>query len=183
MTKQSKQSAKARRLKWCFYTGEELSAYGAKSYQKKSYYLTFEHLVPKSKANGANFNQHSPLPNYPRRTLCNNKVYAASKINNIVGDSPLKVKFALKKYLSEITILPHPDITVRMRIWAKLSKSFMCRYKVCGIWPWSWNKHQFSKSDKRIYTRNERDIYREKARKRYLKLLTLEEKQLFRLED
>lgn len=179
----SRRAKQRRRLKWCFYTGEELSAYGTQQYQKESYYLTYEHLVPKSRANGANFSQHSPLPNFPRRTTCVNKVYAASKINNIVGEAPLKVKFALKKYLSGITILPHPDIKVRMRAWSKLSKSFMRRYKVCGVWPWHWSKHRYSKGDIQSHTPEKLNERREKARKHYMDLLTLEEIQLFRLED
>lgn len=169
--------------KRCFYTGEELMHYGRKCYQKKSYFLTAEHLLPKSKTRGITFNTYTPLSNYSPRKFSINKVPAAAVINRIVGDSPLKVKFALKEYLSKVNISSDLSIEIRMKKWSKLSKSFMRKYKINGIYPWDWNRHHFSKKDKSQYSKEELSIQREITRSYYINLLTLEEKQLFRFEN
>lgn len=75
------------KVKNCFYTSEDLTKYyGKKENQNKSFNPSVEHLIAKSRIKNSKFNYNNVV----------NLVYAASQINELVGNAPLSVKFALK---------------------------------------------------------------------------------------
>lgn len=69
-------------------------------------------------------------------------------INNLIGNAPIKVKFALKAYFEDI----HPPTLVDSYLGPFLKaevRKFLKQYKIHGTYPWTWDHGKLTKKERR----------------------------------
>lgn len=134
----------------CFYTGINCTVEDGQSNSDLA--ASKEHLVPRAR-------QY-------RKPIKNNIVVAARSINNTIGNAPLKVKYMLKKDLTEfVKTLPvdMPDLK-KIRKCSKKVNEIFDQFRVLGILPWE------------AYNGIEDETERKLLRSVYVELLTPEER-------
>lgn len=141
----AKKQVFSRGITKCFFTGLEfdlLSKNGSRS-------PTIEHLIPK----------------YLCHSIEYNNVICCRAINNMIGNAPLVVKFALKDHLANFQLSETSD-KAPIRQYEDETELFFRRYKSGKIY--CWNFHSLNDIKKR-----------REALKMYIMLMTTEEFRLF----
>lgn len=124
----------------CFYTGLPLLRLN-ESMTRNSQPLAYstEHLLSKT------------MIRKRKLLVDNNTVPASALVNSIVGNAPLKVKYALKAHFAG---LRPPSLQVEYLIpFLKVeAMGFLSRYKIHKRYPWEWsNKGLTKKHRKEVY--------------------------------
>ncbi len=138
----------------CFYTGIEILHNCNSKYSR-----SVEHIVSKSSLRYVKNNSNLKF------FLRLNTVTCLKIINTILGNSPLKVKYGLKEYLSKISVFPNLTYLEKCEVYEKLTREYINKYKVNNVYPWNWYTVKCKESRKKLF-------------KKYWRLLTEEEKQL-----
>lgn len=155
----------------CFYTGIQCARPG----QKEGLQATVEHILPQSSVKFFNL-VHPELSEEERLAIWQlsyfNKVTAASFMNVIVGNAPLKIKYGLKDYLATLTP-PNASNQIIKMFYKHRTIEYLHQYKIPSAhntpYPWFWKSIQNN------------DILRMKLFEKYVNLLTNEEKKLLEL--
>jgi len=133
----------------CFYTGLPLTK--NKKHKPDPLGFSLEHLISKV------LDKERQLP------LDKNIVPCCRLINSMIGDAPLKVKFALKEHFKTVIFMPNMPKSLLIKTINNLTCIFLKNYKYKNYYPWEWNNLK-NNNNKRIM------VY-----KAYLDLLTVEE--------
>lgn len=144
----------------CFYSGLDLTEQSAELW-------SLEHIIPRYL-----FKHHNQ---YTIFNMPFNIAPCLDGINPLIGAAPLRVKFGLKKFLSE-QIIPHwMPLAKKIETYEYLTKVYLTRYRVHNRFPWqehfTW-KHGISKEEKRRQLDDMQSALQE--------LLTDEEKQFLK---
>jgi len=103
-----------------------------------------------------------------------NLVASHRDINSVLGNAPLTVKFAVKEFLSTVTIFPGLDDEKKIQAYAFAATQYMEIYRVNGVMPWRWQSKVFKKN----VSKADQKIKRAELRTAYMALLTKEEIEL-----
>lgn len=139
----------------CFYTGLSLDA------ETRS----VEHLVPQNVLRKVKM----PTNNWKW-----NIVGAHRQINYKAGDAPLAVKFAMKKFLSEIIIFPGMSPEKQIESYMFAATAFINLYRIDDVLPWRFKTKTF----KKCVSKSDQKNIRAKLQIAYMELLTKEEIEL-----
>jgi len=135
----------------CFYTGLECAVPESDNRSNNSDMASREHLITK-KRKYSGYIKH-------------NSVVSLRAVNNTVGNAPLRVKFMIKKQLTEFakTLPEKMHNTQKAKLCAEHINKIYDEFRVFNRLPWEWNN---------IDKKNERAI----MRRVYIELLTPEER-------
>lgn len=138
----------------CFYSGIKLRT-GAED--KLGLKASVEHLIPTSTKKYLH--------------MSGNKVPSATVINQMIGNAPLKVKYALKDFFKVFTFHPAMSDKAIIDMMKHVLSIFLTEYQLHGMYVWSWHEYTGKKnvSDTKKLERR-RELYAA-----YLLLLTEEE--------
>lgn len=142
----------------CFYTGLELAKCRkeAETGTWKRIHKTLEHLLPQASIKEAG------TGHYPMFFRVINEVPCAQFMNVLVGNAPLKVKFALKAHLAKFTVFPKMSIDNKIEAYTAVARAFLEGFKVHGQYPWQFKTCRNAER-------------RKEMRMAYMSLLTAEE--------
>src|SRR5688500_12407795 len=105
--------------KRCFYSNIELDTSDLFSVNG----FTIEHLLPVALFR----NRKNEIPG--------NLVPAGRLLNCIIGNAPLKVKYAIREHLAKLHFFKLTAIEIT-HIHAKATLAFLDQYKINGLYPW-----------------------------------------------
>lgn len=150
----------------CFYTGKALKKFKSQEARNKhAWHLTKEHLLSKAL-----------YKNQKGRLRVLSLVPCAFFVNSLIGNAPLKVKFALKEHLASIVVFPL-DYGLT-DIYTQIIETFLAQYSKYGTKCWMWKGYNGSKNENlSIAALNRR---RQRLKDMYTSLLTSEERALIK---